>query len=71
VQFKKEDEEKQANGIRVQHLQTAGARIGVDLGIFTTVAKSEKPMTTATLAEKSGAAPDLMGVLIVFELQFM
>lgn len=46
----------------MQHLQTAGARIGADLKIFSAVAQSEKPLTTSELAQLSGAAPELMGM---------
>jgi demethylsterigmatocystin 6-O-methyltransferase len=40
------------------------AKIGVDLQIFNTLKKSEKPLTLTQLAEKSGAAPELLGTKI-------
>ena len=39
------------------------ARVAADLGIFKTVASSEAPVTIAILAEKTGAAPELMSIL--------
>lgn len=53
----------------LQHLQTAGARIGADLKIFSSVAQSEKPLTTSELAQLSGAAPELMGMYFRLSLR--
>jgi demethylsterigmatocystin 6-O-methyltransferase len=37
------------------------AKIGVDLKIFQILKESEDPVTVSQLAEKSGAAPGLLG----------
>jgi demethylsterigmatocystin 6-O-methyltransferase len=48
----------------VKHLQVAAARIGVDLGIFEALHESKEPLSVAALAEKTGAAPELLGMKI-------
>ncbi len=50
--------------------QLVMAKIGVDLKIFQILKESEDPVTVSQLAEKSGAAPGLLGrypFIIVFE----
>ncbi|CAG8953111.1 hypothetical protein HYFRA_00003308 [Hymenoscyphus fraxineus] len=42
------------------HLQIAGARIGVDLGIFSALHESKQPLSVEALAQKNGAAPELL-----------
>jgi hypothetical protein len=37
--------------------------MGVDLGLFNELSDSESPLTTNTLAEKSSAAPELLGMM--------
>jgi hypothetical protein len=44
-----------------QNLQLAGARLGIDLGIFNALASNEEPLSLETLAKKSDAAPELLG----------
>ncbi|PMD49097.1 S-adenosyl-L-methionine-dependent methyltransferase [Hyaloscypha variabilis F] len=46
------------------HLQVAAARIGVDLGIFEALHESKEPFSVAALAEKTGAAPELLGRIL-------
>ena len=46
----------------LKHLQVAAARIGVDLGIFEALHESKEPLSVAALAEKTGAAPELLGM---------
>lgn len=41
--------------------QLVMAKIGVDLKIFQILKESEDPVTVSQLAEKSGAAPGLLG----------
>lgn len=48
----------------LKHLQIAVARIGVDLGIFEAIDESKEPVSVAALAEKTGAAPELLGMKI-------
>lgn len=40
------------------------AKIGVDLNIYTILNESEKPLSLVELAEKSGAAPALLGHIL-------
>lgn len=47
----------------MQHLQITVARIGVDLGIFDALYRNKHPLSVATLAENTGAAPELLGML--------
>lgn len=47
----------------MQHLQITVARIGVDLGIFDALNETKEPLSVVTLAEKTGAAPELLGML--------
>ncbi|CAG8982199.1 hypothetical protein HYALB_00003635 [Hymenoscyphus albidus] len=42
------------------NLQIAGARIGVDLGIFSALHESKQPLSVEALARKNGAAPELL-----------
>ncbi|EKG09545.1 O-methyltransferase family 2 [Macrophomina phaseolina MS6] len=44
--------------------ETVGARMAVDLGIFRALSESEQPLTVADLAQRSGAAPQLMGRIL-------
>jgi len=45
-----------------KHLQITIARIGVDLGIFDAINENKEPLSVATLAQKTGAAPELLGM---------
>lgn len=47
-----------------QPFRLAMAKIGVDLDIFSILNKSEKPLSLVDLAEKSGAAPALLGHIL-------
>jgi len=44
-----------------QNLHIAIARIGIDLGIFDAINESKEPTSLEALAEKTGAAPELLG----------
>jgi demethylsterigmatocystin 6-O-methyltransferase len=44
-----------------KHLTQAMARVGVDVGIFEALNESREPLNVATLAQKTGAAPELLG----------
>ncbi|PCG99020.1 O-methyltransferase, family 2 [Penicillium occitanis (nom. inval.)] len=46
------------------HLQITVARIGVDLGIFDALNETKEPLSVVTLAEKTGAAPELLGRIL-------
>lgn len=46
------------------------AKIGVDLHIFESLTDSENPLTLSQLAENSGAAPRLLG-MITFLMRFL
>ncbi|THV52662.1 hypothetical protein BGAL_0073g00370 [Botrytis galanthina] len=48
------------------HLQITAARIGVDLGIFDAIQESKDPISVETLALKTNAAPELLGMNIHF-----
>jgi demethylsterigmatocystin 6-O-methyltransferase len=37
------------------------ARVGVDVGIFEALNESKEPLSVTTLAQKTGAAPELLG----------
>jgi len=47
----------------MQNLQLAGVRIGIDLKLFELLSESPGPMTQEQLAQKTGAAPVLLGKL--------
>ena len=47
-----------------QHLQIAGARLGIDLSIFEALASDNIPLSVADLAVKCRAAPELLGITI-------
>lgn len=47
-------------------MQMALVKIGIDLRIFETLANSAEPVTLDQLAEKSGAAPTLLGMNLTF-----
>jgi len=47
--------------IFLKHLQIAAARIAVDLGIFDAIHASKEPLSVTELAQKTGAAPELLG----------
>ncbi|KAF3397379.1 Demethylsterigmatocystin 6-O-methyltransferase [Talaromyces pinophilus] len=46
------------------HLQITVARIGVALGIFDALNETKEPLSVVTLAEKTGAAPELLGRIL-------
>jgi len=50
--------------LAVQNLQLAGARLGIDLGIFNALASSEEPLSLETLAKPSNAAPELLARIL-------
>lgn len=50
----------------MKHLQITAARIGVDLGIFDAIQESKDPISVETLALKTNAASELLGMNIHF-----
>ncbi|CZT06304.1 related to O-methyltransferase [Rhynchosporium agropyri] len=46
------------------HFQIAMTRVGCDLGLFKTLSESETPVTVQDLANKTGAAPQLLGRIL-------
>jgi hypothetical protein len=37
------------------------ARVGIDVGIFEALNESKEPLSVAIIAQKTGAAPELLG----------
>lgn len=54
-----------------QQLQPALVRIGCDLKLFNILAESPTPLTVESLAEKTGAAPTLLGKCYKIYLLFV
>ena len=42
-------------------MQLAAIRIGIDLNLFKILSKAGRPLTNVSLAESTGAAPELLG----------
>jgi demethylsterigmatocystin 6-O-methyltransferase len=49
----------------LKQLQISMARVGIDLGIFDALKKNQLPIGLATLAEKTGASPKLLGISVL------
>ena len=52
------------NRMETSYMETAMAKVGFDLKLFDTIVANKGPITTSELAEKTGAAPLLLGRLL-------
>ncbi|KAL7007023.1 hypothetical protein EMMF5_003249 [Cystobasidiomycetes sp. EMM_F5] len=59
-----EDNQESAQRLIYTHYPLIALRIGSDLNLFSLLADAEKPLTSSEIAQKTGAAPQLMARLL-------
>lgn len=49
--------------LRIQSLQTAAIKIGLDLGLFKYLTKSLEPLSVSEISQQTGADAELLGLI--------